>query len=116
MTAYLFPLKSTSMLGWAPTTMLVEQVLRRQRQWNMSTRKEDPTPWDEQTFQTILESVLGNRAEKRSDWGEEVTWFLGFLGLMELTDDSEWFQTRQLLDLATERRQRDKQLEDSVVK
>jgi hypothetical protein len=36
---------------------------------------------------------------------------LGFLCLMEVADDGEWFPTRRLLDLAAESRQRDKQRE-----
>jgi hypothetical protein len=105
-------LDKVSVLGWAPTTMLVELLLRRKRQWNKSSRKEGPAPLEEKAIQIIFESALGDRAEELSDCCERAKWFLGFLGLMEITDDGEWFPTRQLRDLAAKCRQRDEQREN----
>jgi hypothetical protein len=100
-----------SVLGWAPTIMLVELLLSRGRQWDRSTRKQGPVALEEKAFQTIFQSAFGDCAEELSDCREQVKLFLGFLCLMEVADDGEWFPTRRLLDLAAESRQRDKQRE-----
>jgi hypothetical protein len=104
-------LDKCSVLGWAPTTILVELLLSRERQWDRSTRKQGPAALKEKAFQTIFQSALGDRAEQLSDCREQVKLFLGFLCLMEVADDGEWFPTPRLLDLAAESRQRDRHRE-----
>jgi hypothetical protein len=104
-------LDKVSVLGWAPTTMLVELFLRRKRKCNKSSRKQGSAALKEKAFQTIFQSALGDRAEQLSDCREQVKLFLGFLCLMEVADYGEWFPTPRLLDLAAESRQRDRHRE-----
>jgi hypothetical protein len=104
-----------SVLGWAPTVMLVELLLLRKRQWDKSIRRQGPAALKGDAFQTIFETALGGRAEELSDCREQIKLFLGYLGLMELADDGAWFPTRRLRDLAAKCQQRDEQRGNSGV-
>ena len=97
-------------LGWKPTHLFVDQVLQRHRQWNRSTRERDVESWEDDAVTLICEAALKNFHTNFLDCDEYIRWFLGYIGLMTITDDGDWIPTRRLLNLAAECRmqQRDK--------
>jgi hypothetical protein len=97
-------------LGWKPTHLFVDQVLQRRKQWNRSTREEDATSWEDEAVTLICEAALKDFHRHFLDCDEYIRWFLGYIGLMTITDDGDWIPTQRLLNLAAECRirQRDK--------
>jgi hypothetical protein len=98
----LVTLADEGVLGWTPTAMLVDHLLQRGGLWNQSIRQQGPAPHEKKVFIMILESALKN-FDGLGDCDEYVQRFLAFLGLMERTDDDEWYPTRRLINLAAER-------------
>jgi hypothetical protein len=89
-------------LGWKPTHLFVDQVLQRRRQWNHSTRQKNAEAWEEEAFTLIYKAALKDFDDKGLDCESYVRWFLGYIGLMTITDDGDWIPTRRLLNLAAE--------------
>jgi hypothetical protein len=109
----LVTLVDEGVLDWTPTAMLVDHLLQRGELWDQSIRQQGPAPHEKKVFIMILESALKN-CDGLGDCDEYVQRFLAFLGLMERTDDGEWYPTRRLLNLAAERRQRDSHGQSSL--
>jgi hypothetical protein len=91
---------SESKLGWKPTTRFVDQVLQRRRDWNRSTTERAAEPWEEYAFTEIWEASIKKGDENCVDREDDVCRFLGFIGLMTVTNDGDWIPTPQLLNLA----------------
>jgi hypothetical protein len=70
--------------------------------------KENAESWEEDAFSLIWEAALKNVGEHFLDCEDYVRWFLGYIGLMTITDDGDWIPTRRLLNLAAECRWRER--------
>jgi hypothetical protein len=95
-------------LGWKPTQLFVDQILQRRKQWNHSTRENDAELWEEEAFTLIYEAALKDNDDKHLYREPYVKWFLGYIGLMTITNDGDWVPTRRLLNLAAECRWRER--------
>jgi len=97
-------------LAWKPTPLFVDQVLQRRKQWNHSTRRKAAESWEEEAFTLIYEAALKEFDDTGLDCEGYVRWFLGYIGLMTITDDGDWIPTKRLLNLAAECRMRERRI------
>jgi hypothetical protein len=75
-----------------------------------STREKRAELWEEEAFTLIYEAALKEFDDKGLDCESYVRWFLGYIGLMTITDDGFWIPTRRLLNLAAECRWRERRI------
>jgi hypothetical protein len=98
-----------TLLGYKPTQKMVDQILQREKVWNFAKRTKAPKPWELDAFSMIFEAATRDSDDQLDDGDQYyVQWFLGFIGLMKITEDGEWYPTPGLLDLAAECRERGK--------
>jgi hypothetical protein len=95
-------------LGWKPTHLFVDQVLQRRKHWNGSTREKDAESWEDDAVTLIYEAAIKDFDRQFLGCDEYIRWFLGYVGLMTITDGGDWIPTRRLLNLAADCRMRER--------